>query len=140
MTGFADLAVITNFSFLRGASHPEELVDQANAHGLSGLGIADRNSLAGVVRAFTLRQGPGAGTGSMASARRHVAARLVFEDGTPGPPRLPAATGAAYANLLTRLLSTRQPQGRARGDCEPRPARTSLDHGPAACRPRSPWR
>ena len=53
MTGFADLAVITNFSFLRGASHPEELVGQAYALGHAGIGIADRNSLAGVVRAYS---------------------------------------------------------------------------------------
>ena len=49
---FAELATATNFSFLRGASHPEELVAQAAALGLSGIGIADRNSLAGVVRAL----------------------------------------------------------------------------------------
>ena len=49
--GYAELAVTTNFSFLRGASHPEELVAQAEALGLAGIGIADRNSVAGVVRA-----------------------------------------------------------------------------------------
>ena len=48
---YAELAVTTNFSFLRGASHPEELVEQAKALGLAGLGIADRNRVAGVVRA-----------------------------------------------------------------------------------------
>jgi hypothetical protein len=40
----------TAFSFLRGASHAEELVAAAAALGLSALGIADRNSVAGVVR------------------------------------------------------------------------------------------
>ena len=49
---YAELAVTTNFSFLRGASHPEELVRQAVALGLTGIGIADRNSVAGVVRAY----------------------------------------------------------------------------------------
>ena len=39
---FAELAVATNFSFLRGASHPEEMVARAAELGLSGLGIADR--------------------------------------------------------------------------------------------------
>ena len=48
---FAELAAMTNFSFLRGASHPEEMVARAAELGLSGIGIADRNTLAGVVRA-----------------------------------------------------------------------------------------
>jgi error-prone DNA polymerase len=43
---YAELAVATNFSFLRGASHPEELVATAISLGLAGVGIADRNSLA----------------------------------------------------------------------------------------------
>ncbi len=51
MSGYAELAVTTNFSFLRGASHAEELVRQAASLGLSGIGVADRNTLAGVVRA-----------------------------------------------------------------------------------------
>ncbi len=50
---FAELAAMTNFSFLRGASHPEEMVARAAELGLAGIGIADRNSLAGVVRAHT---------------------------------------------------------------------------------------
>jgi DNA polymerase III alpha subunit len=50
---YAELAVTTNFSFLRGGSHPEEFVEQAKALGLIGLGIADRNTVAGVVRAHT---------------------------------------------------------------------------------------
>ena len=49
---YVELAVTTNFSFLRGASHSRELVRQAVALGLSGIGIADRNSVAGVVRAY----------------------------------------------------------------------------------------
>ena len=48
---YAELAVTSNFSFLRGASHPEELVAEAARLGLSGIGIADHNTLAGVVRA-----------------------------------------------------------------------------------------
>ncbi|MEE2565658.1 error-prone DNA polymerase [Hyphobacterium marinum] len=51
MTAYAELQVTTNFSFLRGASHAEELVLQARASGLSAIGICDRNTLAGVVRA-----------------------------------------------------------------------------------------
>ena len=48
---YAELQVTTNFSFLRGASHPDELVDQAYAYGYTEIGITDRNSLAGIVRA-----------------------------------------------------------------------------------------
>ncbi len=52
MRGYAELAVTTNFSFLRGASHPDEMVAAADEIGLAAIGIADRNSFAGVVRAF----------------------------------------------------------------------------------------
>ena len=52
MTTYAELAVTTNFSFLRGASHPEEMVATADALGLAAIGITDRNSFAGVVRAY----------------------------------------------------------------------------------------
>jgi error-prone DNA polymerase len=51
MTAYAELQVTTNFSFLRGGSHAEELVAQAKHLGLSALAVTDRNSLAGVVRA-----------------------------------------------------------------------------------------
>jgi error-prone DNA polymerase len=51
MPAYAELQVTSNFSFLRGASHPEELVDQAHLLGLEAIAITDRNSLAGVVRA-----------------------------------------------------------------------------------------
>jgi error-prone DNA polymerase len=49
--GYTELQVTTNFSFLRGASHPEELVEQAATYGYMAIGIADRNSFAGIVRA-----------------------------------------------------------------------------------------
>src|ERR1700741_3082197 len=52
MRAYAELAVTTNFSFLRGASHPQELVARADELGLTAIGIADRNSFAGVVRAY----------------------------------------------------------------------------------------
>ena len=57
---YAELCVTTNFTFLTGASHPEELVLRAAELGLEAVAITDRNSLAGVVRAWsalkTLRQ------------------------------------------------------------------------------------
>jgi error-prone DNA polymerase len=52
MSAYAELAVTTNFSFLRGASHPREMVARADDLGLTAIGIADRNSFAGVVRAY----------------------------------------------------------------------------------------
>ncbi|PRZ41434.1 PHP domain-containing protein [Paraburkholderia fungorum] len=48
---YAELHCLTNFSFLRGASHPHELVEQAMSCGYSALAITDECSLAGVVRA-----------------------------------------------------------------------------------------
>jgi error-prone DNA polymerase len=52
MSAYAELAVTTNFSFLRGASHPREMVEAADELGCFAVGIADRNSFAGVVRAY----------------------------------------------------------------------------------------
>lgn len=49
--GYTDLQVTTNFSFLQGASHPEELVQQAASLGYRAIAVTDRNTLAGVVRA-----------------------------------------------------------------------------------------
>ncbi len=101
---YAELAVTTNFSFLRGASHPEELVACAKRLGLRGIGIADRNSVAGVVRAHMAAQEAG--------LRLAVGARLVFADHTPdilSYPRDRAGWGR-----LTRLLSLgklRAPKG-----------------------------
>ena len=48
---YAELHAASNFTFLEGASHPEELVAQAAAEGLAAIAVVDRNSLAGVVRA-----------------------------------------------------------------------------------------
>ncbi|MCZ4298133.1 error-prone DNA polymerase [Henriciella marina] len=73
MTGYAELAVTTNFSFLQGASHPEELVAQAKGLGLTAIGIADRNTLAGVVRAHLAARDY--------EMRLLVGARLITADG-----------------------------------------------------------
>ncbi|HEY1504435.1 MAG TPA: PHP domain-containing protein, partial [Stellaceae bacterium] len=48
---YAELQAMSNFSFLRGASHPQELVAGANVLGLAAIALTDRNTLAGVVRA-----------------------------------------------------------------------------------------
>ncbi len=100
MTRFAELGVTTNFSFLRGASHPEELVAQAHALGLAGIGIADRNTLAGVVRAYSLAKER---IPAEADFRVVVGTRLVFTDGTPDILAYPRDR-EAYGGL-TRLLT-----------------------------------
>ncbi|WP_350335900.1 error-prone DNA polymerase [Coralliovum pocilloporae] len=59
MISYAELQVTTNFSFLRGASHPHEYVERAAELGLSALAVTDRNSLAGVVRAHVAAKSVG---------------------------------------------------------------------------------
>jgi len=103
---YAELAVTTNFSFLRGASHAEELVERAHELGLAGLGIADRNSVAGVVRAHCAAREKG--------LRLAVGARLVFADGTPDILAYPSDR-AAWGRL-TRLLSVGKSRAE-KGDC-----------------------
>ncbi|HEK22071.1 MAG TPA: DNA polymerase III subunit alpha [Bacteroidetes bacterium] len=49
---YVELQVTSNFSFRRGGSHPEELVDQAADLGYDAIGITDRNTFAGIVRAY----------------------------------------------------------------------------------------
>jgi error-prone DNA polymerase len=100
MPRYAELATTTNFSFLRGASHPEEMAAQAIALGHCGIGIADRNSLAGVVRAYSfLRENEEAARGF----RLAIGARLVFADATPDILCYPKDR-AAYGRLC-RLLT-----------------------------------
>ncbi len=110
MNAFAELCVTTNFSFLRSGSHPEEMVAQAAAIGLAGIGVADRNTLAGVVRAHVKAKAIKEETGF--DLRVIVGARLVFRDGTPDLIVYPQDR-PAYANL-TRLLTIgnrRAPKG-----------------------------
>src|SRR5687768_14919874 len=80
---YAELAVTTNFSFLRGGSHPEELVERAIELGIAGLGIADRNTVAGVVRAHTAALEEDADGKKRIKLKIAPGARLVFADGTP---------------------------------------------------------
>jgi error-prone DNA polymerase len=51
---YTELQTTTNFTFLRGASHPEELVEQAEVYGYNAIGITDRNTFAGLVRAHVM--------------------------------------------------------------------------------------
>ncbi len=79
---YAELAAATNFSFLRGASQPGEMVETAIALGHTGLGIADRNSVAGTVRAWrALKEAHEEGRG--ANFKLISGTRLIFSDGTP---------------------------------------------------------
>ena len=106
---YAELATTTNFSFLRGASHPEELVARAAALGLSGIGIADRNTLAGVVRAHVYARENREALGAF---RVVTGTRLAFVDGAPDVIVYPQDR-AAYGRL-SRLLSQgnlRAPKG-----------------------------
>lgn len=57
--GYAELQVTSHFSFLRGASSCEELFAQAATMGIEALGIVDRNSLAGIVRAHEAAKATG---------------------------------------------------------------------------------
>jgi DNA-directed DNA polymerase III PolC len=95
MSAYAELAVTTNFSFLRGASHGEELVTRAKELGLAGLGVADRNSVAGVVRAHQAAKEAG--------LKFAPGTRLVFADGTPDILAYPQDR-AAWGRL-TQLLT-----------------------------------
>jgi error-prone DNA polymerase len=72
---YAELQVASAFSFLRGASSPEELAATASVLGLSAVGVTDLNSVAGVVRMYDAAKDVG--------MRLLVGARLSFRDGTP---------------------------------------------------------
>ena len=92
---YAELQVASAFSFLRGASSPEELAATASVLGISAIGVTDLNSVAGVVRMWDAAKDVG--------IRLVVGARLSFRDGTPDLlcyPRDRAAWGR-----LTRLLT-----------------------------------
>jgi error-prone DNA polymerase len=105
---YIEFATASNFSFLRGASHPEELMKQASELGLAGLGLCDRNSVAGVVRAHLARRE------HKLTLNYHPGARLIFVDGTPDIlvyPRDRASWGR-----LTRLLTLGNIKGK-KGEC-----------------------
>ena len=102
---YAELAVISNFSFLRGASHPEELIEIARTLGHTGMGIADRNSVAGVVRAYVKAKNINEKLAvNEPQFQIAVGTRLVFDDGTT-PDILAYPRDRAAWGRLTRLLS-----------------------------------
>ncbi|MET0463353.1 MAG: error-prone DNA polymerase [Chitinophagaceae bacterium] len=102
---YSELQVTSNFSFLRGASHPEELVEQAIALGYKEIAITDRNTLAGIVRAYKVAKEK--------NIRLIPACRLDLLD---GPSLLAYPTNKnAYARL-SALLSTGNLRAE-KGDC-----------------------
>ena len=100
---YAELVAATNYSFLRGASHPAEMVFQAAALGLSAIGIADRNSVAGVVRAWVAVKKARAEDTLPPGFRLVTGSRLVFADGTPDIVAYPKSRKGW--GRLTRLLT-----------------------------------
>src|SRR4051812_40268382 len=103
---YAELQVTTNFSFLRGASHPEELFAQAAAYGIAALGVTDWNSVAGMVRAWEAARTTG--------VRLVAGSRLALRDGTA---LLAYPTDRPAWSRLCRLLTLGK--GRAgKGGCD----------------------
>ncbi|MBL8806368.1 MAG: error-prone DNA polymerase [Rhodospirillales bacterium] len=102
---YAELQVTTNFSFLRGASHPHEHVARARELGLAAIGIADHGSFAGLVRAHTAAKEAG--------LRLVPGVRLDLQD---GPPLLCYPKNRIGYSTLSRLVSTgRRRAGHAQG-------------------------
>ena len=106
-SAYAELAVTSNFSFLRGGSHPEELAVQAKALGLAAFGLADRNTVAGVVRAHSIAKEQ--------ELQFLPGARLVFADGTPDILAFPHCLSGWWN--LTRLLTIGKRRAE-KGECE----------------------
>ncbi|WP_338324210.1 error-prone DNA polymerase [Dankookia rubra] len=103
--GFAELAALSNFSFLDGASHPQELVATAKALGHAAIGIADHNSFAGLVR--------GTVAAEQAGIQFVPGARVTLLDGCV---YLAWPTDRAAYGRLSHLLSTGRMQA-PKGEC-----------------------
>ncbi|MCK6528013.1 error-prone DNA polymerase [Myxococcota bacterium] len=103
---FAELACTTNFSFLEGASHPEEYVERAAELGLAGIGICDRDGVSGVVRAYREAKERG--------LRLALGARPTLSGGLP-PLRLLATSREGWGGLCQLLTSglVTHPKGEA---------------------------
>src|SRR5579872_7073221 len=99
MSRFAELAVTTNFSFLRGGSHPEEIVHEAARLGLAGIAVTDRNTLAGVVRGHIAAKESG--------YRYAVGCRLAFRETPPAEP--PPGPGKTLSLVKPTPLLERTP-------------------------------
>jgi error-prone DNA polymerase len=102
---YTELQVTSNFSFLRGASHPEELVKQAAAYGYKAIAITDRNSFAGIVRGHVAAKA--------AKIRIIPACRLDLLD---GPSLLAYPTNREAYSRLSGLLTVGNLRAE-KGDC-----------------------
>src|SRR5512138_1690370 len=115
MPDYAEIGITTNFSFLRGGSDPRAYVHEASRLKIPVIGIADHNTLAGVVRAHSELDNPAVEF----KPKLLIGARLVFMDGTPDIlvyPRDRAAYGR-LCQLLTRGKRGAGPERVAKGEC-----------------------
>ena len=92
---YVELQVTSNFSFRRGGSHPEELVDTAADLGYTAIALTDRNTFAGVVRAFVV-----------AKERNIKFIPAVRLDLLDGPSLLAYPTDQPAYSRLSNLLTT----------------------------------
>jgi hypothetical protein len=104
---YAELAVTSNFTFLTGASHPDEFVQQADALGYAALAVTDHNSLAGVVRGHVAAKETG--------VRFLVGCRLIFAEPTGLQLLVYPSDRRGYGNLC-QLLTTGKRRA-AKGAC-----------------------
>ena len=114
---YAELICASNYSFLRGASQPEALILRALALGYSGLGLCDRNSVAGVVRALGALEDFCEDKELCAQAGKFkfvAGARLVFSDGAPDVIAYPR--NRAGWGQLCRLLTIGKRRAK-KGEC-----------------------
>src|ERR1700761_4625328 len=109
---YAEIGITTNFSFLRGGSHPQAYVHRAGELGLSAIGIADHNTLAGVVRAFKELDNPEV----QHKPKLLIGSRIVFIDGTPDILVYPRDR-AAYGRLCQLLTKGKRGEGTLKGEC-----------------------
>src|SRR5437868_6855186 len=109
-SGYAEIGITTNFSFLRGGSHPQEYVHQAGEFCLPAIGIADHNTLAGVVRAHSELENPEV----RYKPKLLIGSRLVFTDDTPDILVYPRDR-EAYGRLCQLL--TRGKRAAEKGEC-----------------------
>src|SRR5579871_4893522 len=109
---YAEIGITTNFSFLRGGSHPQAYVHQAAELRLPVIGIADHNTLAGIVRAYSELDNPEV----RYPAKLLVGARIVFIDGTPDILVYPRDR-AAYGRLCQLLTRGKRGEGTLKGEC-----------------------
>jgi error-prone DNA polymerase len=109
---YAEIGITTNFSFLRGGSHPQDYVHQASSLRLPAIGIADHNTLAGVVRAYKELENPEV----LHKPKLLIGARIVFTDGTPDILVYPRDR-AAYGRLCQLLTRGKMGADVEKGEC-----------------------